>query len=147
MSIYRFPDHSKVWIYQADRALSTTEKTWLEEQLSAFIAEWAAHGTKLMAGGEILGDYHLVLVVDETAYGASGCSIDSSVRFIKRIGAELNVDFFNRMNMLVEKEGAQQLVKFNELDQFSDWTLYNPLVQDLGMFRTFWKIPVSQRTF
>ncbi len=34
---------------------------------------------------------------DETQAEASGCSIDGSVHFVKELGAEIGVDFFNRM--------------------------------------------------
>lgn len=147
MSIQELPDHSKVWLYQADRPFSATEKEWVKEVLPKFISEWAAHGTKLAAAGEIVGDYHIVLAVDETAYGASGCSIDTSVRFIKGLGDELGINFFNRLNMLLEIEGSQQLVPFLQLSNYPTAQVYNPMIATLKEFRESWKIPVVDLKF
>ena len=40
-------------------------------------------------------DKKIVLIADEEKATASGCSIDSSVKCIKSIGSQLNIDFFN----------------------------------------------------
>lgn len=147
MSLQQLPDHSKVWLYQADRALTSTEKEWLQEVLTKFVAEWAAHGTKLAAAGEVVGDYHVVLAVDETAYGASGCSIDTSVRFIKGLGDELGINFFNRLNMLLEIEGKLQLVPFLQLSNYPSAQVFNPMIETLKEWRESWKIPVADLKF
>ncbi|MCC6699924.1 MAG: hypothetical protein IT221_00265 [Fluviicola sp.] len=147
MSLQQLPDHSKVWLYQADRALTSTEKEWLQEVLTKFVAEWAAHGTKLAAAGEVVGDYHIVLAVDETAYGASGCSIDTSVRFIKGLGDELGINFFNRLNMLLETEGKLQLVPFLQLSNYPTAQVFNPMIETLKEWRENWKIPVADLKF
>lgn len=147
MSLQQLPDHSKVWLYQADRAITSTEKEWLQEVLTKFVAEWAAHGTKLAAAGEVVGDYHIVLAVDETAYGASGCSIDTSVRFIKGLGDELGINFFNRLNMLLEIEGKLQLVPFLQLSNYPSAQVFNPMIETLKEWRESWKIPVADLKF
>jgi hypothetical protein len=147
MSLQQLPDHSKVWLYQADRAFTATEKEWLQEVLTKFVAEWAAHGTKLTAAGEVVGDYHIVLAVDETAYGASGCSIDTSVRFIKGLGDELGINFFNRLNMLLEIEGELQLVPFLQLSNYPTAQVFNPMIETLKEWRGNWEIPVADLKF
>jgi hypothetical protein len=142
-----FPDHSKVWLYQSDRAFTLEEKSWLTHQLSQFISEWAAHGTKLMADAMVLGDYHIVLVVDEQVFGASGCSLDTSTRFIKTLGTTLSIDFFNRLSMLIESNETVKLVPFSQLNEYENWMLYNPLVQNLKGLRNEWIILVADRNF
>ncbi len=148
MSLTQLPSHARCWVYQSDRALTGTEKAWIKEQLNRFIPEWNAHGTKLIAEGEQIGDYHIVLAVDEQAAGASGCSIDSSVRFMKQLGQELSVDFFNRMKILLEdSHGEQQLVPFSEINLYPEHTLFNNLVQNLGELNTNWKVKVSESQY
>jgi len=148
MSLTQLPSHARCWIYQADRALTGTEKEWIKEQLNRFIPEWNAHGTKLIAEGEQIGDFHIVLAVDEHSAGASGCSIDSSVRFIKQIGQELHVDFFNRMKILLEdSQGSQQLVAFSEINNYPDYTVFNNLVQNLGEWKSNWKVKATESPY
>lgn len=147
MSFFDLAPEAKCWIYQSDRALNATEKEWLNEQLDRFVAEWAAHGSKLLAQGKIIGDYHVVLAVDESQAGASGCSIDASVRFIKSVAGELQVDFFNRMKLLVENDAQQQLVPFSEISNYPESTVYNNLVPTVGELETKWKVKVSESPF
>lgn len=134
-------DDAKIWSYQADRLLSTTEVNWIKDQLKQFLPEWAAHGTKLKAYGDVLNSAHVVLAVDESAHNASGCSIDSSVRFIKSLEKELGVSFFNRLKMLVEDEGDLKYIGFSEIDSLPESCfVYNNMVTSVGEFKTNWKV-------
>jgi hypothetical protein len=95
------PNHSRVWLYLADRKLDATEAQYVNEQIHHFLSNWAAHNKKLSCDGTLLFNQYLMLAVNEDIESASGCSIDSSVRFVKSLGAELAVDFFNRLNVMV----------------------------------------------
>ncbi|MDR0801782.1 hypothetical protein [Fluviicola sp.] len=137
------PDEARLWSYQSDRKLTATEKTWIEEVLSDFLKEWAAHGAKLDAYGTVLGDYHVLLVVHEEQANASGCSIDSSVHFIKHLEKELGISFFNRLKMLVDAS-EPYFVSFSELDKLTPDTLvYNNMVMNVGEWKRSGKLPVS----
>jgi hypothetical protein len=50
---------------------------------SNFCIQWTAHGANLKAYGEVRHHRFIVMIVDETAAGASGCSIDKSIHFIR----------------------------------------------------------------
>jgi hypothetical protein len=140
----QLPDDARLWSYQSDRKLTATEKAWIEEILPPFLAEWAAHGAKLNAYGAVLGDYHLILVVNEDQANASGCSIDSSVRFIKQLEKELGISFFNRLKMLVDNGQEEFFTSYAELDQLSpDTKVYNNMVMSVGEWKKSWKVPVA----
>ena len=79
---------------------------------------------------------HLIFSVDESIESASGCSIDSSVRLMKQLGSELQVDFFNRSFVLVSKETESKRVHIQKLNQFLDWKTRNPLAINLEEVRT-----------
>ncbi len=133
MNLENLSPDSRLWLYQANRPLSPTEIVWAKEQIENFTAEWAAHGHQLKAAGDVLNPYFIALAVDLTHENASGCSIDSSVRFVKALGQELNIDFFNRLKMLVESEnGDQALVPFKQIKDNPENYVYNPLVDKLG---------------
>jgi hypothetical protein len=130
-----FPDHSRVWIYQADRQLDGTELAFVKDGLDAFIADWAAHGKGLQAQGEVVYDRVLILCVNETSVHASGCSIDSSVRFVKVLGSELGVDFFDRLHLnLLTGDGIER-IHLSELTKFPTALLIDPMVANLGQLR------------
>ena len=138
------PD-SRLWLYQADRALSPTETEWLNEQLEVFTTEWAAHGNQLRAAGEVLNPYFIALAVDLTQANASGCSIDASVRFVKAAGAELGIDFFNRLKMIMESDaGTHSMIPFKQISEYPENFVFNPLVDRLGDLGTQFKIKAAQ---
>jgi len=147
MSHFELTSDSKCWVYQSNRPFSSTEKEWLNEVVDRFVDQWAAHGNKLLAQGKVIGDYHVVLGVDEKQAGASGCSIDSSVRFIKEIGQELGVDFFNRMNLLVEENNETKMVPFAQVANHPDAFVYNNLIQTIGDLESKWKVKVTESPF
>ena len=93
----QFPDHTRLWIYQSERKLTAAECEQLKMELNSFVERWASHSVNLMATGDVLMSAFIVLGVDESAKGASGCSIDSSVHFVKQLSHSLGVDFMNRM--------------------------------------------------
>ncbi len=133
------PDHSRVWLYLANRKLDSTELHYAEEQLQSFLKSWAAHGKNLFCDGRFLFDQYLVLVVDEKQESASGCSIDSSVRFVKSLGNELGVDFFNRMNVLeFDGEKTNTTNYFEAIEKKR--TFLNPLIESLSELRGSWLI-------
>lgn len=142
-----FPNESRVWLYQTDRALSSTEMDWLTQELKQFVTEWAAHGTKLWADGVVLNLYFLAFVVDESVTPPSGCSIDSSVKFLKAAGKELGVDFFTRMKVCVAVDDAIQQIDFHDLSKLEnpkEVRIFDPLVDNLYDLRTNWVRSVAE---
>jgi len=135
---------SRVWVYQSNRPFSENEKVQLTEAFKVFVDSWAAHGSKLVADATIIGDYFVVLAVDEKTAMASGCSIDSSVKFIKTIGQQFNIDFFNRLKLVVQKEDETKMIAFSDLGQYEDWKIYNTLVNTVDLLNSSFLIPVSE---
>jgi hypothetical protein len=128
------PAHSRVWLYLADRKLDATEAQYVNEQLHHFLSNWAAHNKKLTCDGTLLFNQYIILAVNEDIESASGCSIDSSVRFVKSLGQELNVDFFNRLKVLVI-ENQEPVVRsyFEAVENNLDFI--NPMITKLEELR------------
>ncbi len=135
---------SRVWVYQSNRPFSDNEKAQLTEAFKVFVDSWAAHGSKLVADAIIIGDYFVVLAVDEKTAMASGCSIDSSVKFIKTIGQQFNIDFFNRLKLVVQNNEETKMISFSDLGQYEDWKIYNTLVNTIDLLNSSFLIPVSE---
>ncbi len=145
MKLDNFPPDTRVWIYQADRQLSATEKTWLQEQIDAFTAQWASHGNQLTAGGYVYNDFTVVLGVDTSQANSSGCSIDKSVHFIKEAGKALEVDFFNRLKVWVKNnEGQPERMSFKALSDQPDLVYYNGMVQTLAELNSKYEIRAGE---
>ena len=143
------PAHARLWIYMADRSFTENECAEIRNALKTFTASWAAHGKELRSYGELLYDRFLVLAVAEDVYAASGCSIDSSVKFIREIAARYQVDFFNRrLVAYVTADGSIQSCDFSQLTQLQndgtiqdDTIIFNNLVETKEAFEKEWQQP------
>lgn len=117
--------------------------------LGDFVSTWAAHGSALAGKGYIKYNLFLILEVDEAQAGVTGCSIDSSVRFIKGLEQSYGVNFFDRMKVsfkdatgtvrLVGREEFERLVKDSEVT--ADTMVFNNLIQQGEELLTNWEIP------
>ena len=106
------PDSSRIWLHLANRKLVASEEQFLKEQLTVFLDSWSAHGKRLQCNATLLFSQYLIFSVDENIESASGCSIDSSVHFAKRMGSELGIDFFTRLEVLVVEGNATRLLSY-----------------------------------
>jgi hypothetical protein len=145
-----FADDSKVWIYQSSRLFSLSEALEIEELLNKFSAEWHSHGDKVKAYCNLFFGQFVVLMADETNAGVSGCSTDSSVRFIKDLEKQFKVDFFNRTNLAFVIKDKIQLLPMNQLQYamengfITSNTLYfNNLIQNKKELEQNWIVPIK----
>ncbi len=141
LPIEQMPDHSRVWVYQANRPFSASETQAIVNYLTPALTQWAAHGAGLNASFEIRFQQVIVIAVDETINAASGCSIDASTRWFKEMGAALGIDFFDRSTAIVEGDEVILLpltaLKNNPLLTPSKDVI--PLqTESLGAYRSGW---------
>ncbi len=113
----QFSPQSKIWVYQADRDLNDEELLMANRYLQDFCTEWTAHNQQLLAGAEILYKRFIVLKVDETHTGASGCSIDKSVKALRELSDKLGTGLFNRMKIPYFEDNTIKTVDFNLVEQ------------------------------
>ncbi|WP_420582444.1 hypothetical protein [Reichenbachiella sp.] len=140
-------DTSRVWIYQADKLLSTSQQSQIESKCNSFLQEWAAHGQALKSSFQIIHDKFLVISVDESFNQASGCSIDASVALIKNLEQEFEINFFDRTKVCFFIDGEVVEVPLNGIKAevesgtiTSETLTFNNLVTDIRSFQTEWKV-------
>ncbi len=119
-------DVSRVWIYQSDKPFSASEATDIKNQIKAFCKIWTIHNQWLKADGDLLHDRFIVLMVDESQAGASGCSIDKSVHFIQSLESKFGANMFDRMTFAYQENGE---VKTAHRDVFADLYAKNGKIQ------------------
>ena len=124
-------------IYTSNRIISSIESQEILKEIKSFVGSWQTHQKSLNADGTILLDRCLVFAVDEEIQSISGCSIDSSVKFVKSIGQKYNIDFFNRLNILLLKDEKPLMVSYHELNNYKDAYLFNPNVETLAIYSFF----------
>ncbi|MBK6998178.1 MAG: hypothetical protein IPH31_26100 [Lewinellaceae bacterium] len=147
-----FSPHSRVWVYTSNRPLTEEESAFAQKNLDAFCQQWTAHNQALLAKAEVFENQFLVLMVDETQAGASGCSIDKSVHFLELLGEEIGADFFERMRFAwVNDQGEMQfanrpefsaLVQSGNINQ--ETLMANSLVQTKSELAEKWLVPFGK---
>ncbi|MEE6186226.1 hypothetical protein PIECOFPK_02828 [Mycovorax composti] len=146
-----FHPNSRVWVYQASRLLSLQEAFDAEDKINAFVEEWQSHGAKVKAAGFLFFGQFVILMADESIATVSGCSTDSSVRFIKSLEARYGVSFFDRTTLAFIIKDKVQLLPLAQLQYAFDNgfvngdTLYfNNLVATKAELENNWIIPVKE---
>lgn len=109
-------DSCKIWVYFAEQALGDKEAI-VQKEVEGFLAQWKAHGSPLVAGCEIVDNQMLVIAVDEASQQATGCSIDSQVRFMQQLGQQLDINFFNRQLLAAQIDSALKVFSFQDFDK------------------------------
>ncbi|MDG1041103.1 MAG: ABC transporter ATPase [Polaribacter sp.] len=145
------PNNSRVWIYQSDRVFTEQEVDFISKKATAFIEQWTRHGDNLRGSFTIRYSQFLVLAVDENFNNVSGCSIDASVRFVKELENELQIDLMNKLHVSF-RDGANinivQLAAFQEFAKAQKVTketiVFNNMVQTKEEFATNWEIPAGK---
>lgn len=143
-------EDSRIWIYQSNRVFNEAEVTHIQQKLNEFTSQWLAHGNKLAALGEVRFNQFIILSVDEMQAGATGCSIDKSVKLIQEIEQELSVNLFDRFQVAY-RDGENIIScnrqKFEELikaGKVTEQTLvFNNLISTRRELETNWQVPMK----
>lgn len=143
--------NSRLWIYQADRKLTALEQKKCLDQLEAFLNQWAAHGNDLMASGIIKHDYFLIISTDESFNMASGCSIDTQVRFVQQLSSNLGVDFFQRTNIAFLINNEVELVPLSQIKSevengriLAHTLFFDNTIQTKGQLKNNWCVEAGK---
>jgi hypothetical protein len=124
----------------------------MQSTLAEFMNSWASHGNELYGDFALESDLFLLVGADESKAPTSGCSIDSLTRKIKEIGKQLNIDFFNRLNIAYEDSTTKihlvSMLEFKKLMSSDDitgqTTVYNNLIETVADLDANWRTKVSQ---
>lgn len=141
----------RIWIYQADRILTEQESQQISVELTAFAEQWKVHGKPLSASAELRDNLFIILKVDEDVAAASGCSVDSSVRFLKGIEEKYHVQLFDRMQFayksvngvaVVNRSGFEKLLAAGEIN---DHTLvFDNTITHEHQLENAWAVPFKE---
>lgn len=151
VTLNHLPPRARVWVYQASRPLTEAELLALQPRLAAFAESWTSHGRQLAASAEVLRQQFLVIGLDEEVAGASGCSIDASVRFVQELEQVLGVALLEKSRMAFLLQGQVRLLSRPEVraaiaaGQLTPDTLYfNNTLTTKGELDAQWPAPAGQ---
>ncbi len=145
----QFSENSRVWIYQSDKELTAEQTQKLQQQLNNFTENWTAHNHQLKAAAMVKYNRFIMLLVDESQAGATGCSIDKSVHLMKQLEQEYHINLFDRFNLAYRTDSGidsapraqfEELIKAGVIDE--NTVVFNNRVQTLADLQTKWEVPL-----
>ena len=146
-----FPDNARVWVYQSSRPFVEKEEIEINEQLHHFYANWQAHGAPVKGWAKLLYRQFVVIMADESDVEVSGCSTDSSVRVIKSLERQYDVNFFDRMTITFLRNEKAEMLPFNQVQYAidkgyinKDTYLFNNVVTNKKDLMEQWLVPLSE---
>lgn len=146
----QLPDNSRLWVFQLNRFIDSNESQLIENALTTYLDEWNAHGKPLPASFKLIKNRFLVVAADESATGASGCSIDALTHVIKELQAQLKIDFFDRTSLVyLENENLKSEPinsfkdKIRERTLSPDTLIFNLVLQTKGQLNNQFLQPVK----
>ena len=119
--------------------------------LQDFVTGWNSHGDPVKGYANLFFGQFIILMADETATGVSGCSTDTSVRLIKSIEQQFNVQLFDRQSLAFIIKDKIQLLPLSQLayaveNNFinGDTLYFNNTVLTKKEWMDHWLIPVKE---
>jgi hypothetical protein len=145
------PETARIWIYQSNRKLNKEEKEFLMGKLTAFCDQWNTHGALMPSSFDLLHDQFIILAVDESKLGASGCSIDSSVRTLREIEQRLGVNLLDQGKISFIEDGNVITSKLQEIKEYihggnlkEETPVFNPMINKKEDLSEKWLIPANE---
>ncbi|MCW5908934.1 MAG: hypothetical protein KIS94_13805 [Chitinophagales bacterium] len=145
------PHTARTWVYQSTRKLTMPESIIVREKINGFVEQWTSHKMEVTGWGDLLYDRFVILMADEEQVQLGGCSIDSSVRFVKTLEAELQTNFFDRWNIAYKKgndvlsAGRSDFARLLETGEITDDTIvFNNLLHTKKDLLENWQVPYRE---
>ena len=88
-SFSELPDDSRLWVFAASDRIVGERVSELLDAVDEYLASWKAHGEPLTSARDWRDDRFLVIAVDQSTAGASGCSIDALFRILQQLQGRL----------------------------------------------------------
>ena len=151
VSFDKLPLNSRVWVYSSNRKFIQKEIISIRKDLEDFLSIWTSHNQNLETAFELRYDRFIIIAVNQELNSASGCSIDESVRFIKKLENKYEVDLLDKMNVIYKQDKHLYHKKLNEFISMYknnsvslNTVVFNNLVNTVGEYKVKWEVPAKE---
>ncbi len=130
----KLPSDARTWVFGATPALDEAASARLLKDVDKHLAAWKAHGSPLTVGRALLEGRFLIVAVDQSTAGASGCSIDGLFRMLQLAEAGYGVSLV--AGGRVFWRDRQGTVQGGSRDDFREAAAMGTLTRDSSVFDT-----------
>ena len=143
------PDDGRLWVFGAAAPLDADSAARLLEVVDAYLSQWHAHGTPLMAARDWRDSQFLAVAVNEAATGASGCSIDGMFRTLAALETEIGISLVGAGRIFWrDRTGAVRCASRTDFssaarsgDVDADTMVFDPSITSVGEWRSSFERP------
>jgi hypothetical protein len=143
VSFDSLPDASRVWVFGSDKALPEEKADVLLKGVDEHLESWKAHGAPLTVGRQWRDDRFVVVAVDQSTAGASGCSIDGLFRVLQSLERETGANLVGGGRVFYrDHHGQVQCAARADINALiadgsitRDSVVFDTTLTDLGTFR------------
>ncbi len=142
------PQTARVWIYPSNRLLTGEEEAQITADLTAYLSNWASHGTLVRSAFELRYHQFIVIAADDNQH-IGGCSLDELAHFIQDLEQKYNLLLLDKMNVSYRHEDKiyyvpltdfKKLVQHKKVD--GNTIVFNNLVTNLYEYEQAWETPM-----
>lgn len=144
------PDTSRLWIYMSNKTFSQEQESYITEKMTKFCTRWNHHKNDLKSSFELKYKRFIILAVDESYNEVSGCSINKSIKLMKKFEKELDLDLMNRLNTAFKEGDKMQVVDLSTFKEMAKrkkldnkTIVFNNLVDTKAAYNNTWEVPAS----
>jgi len=145
------PGSSRIWVYQAEREFTPDEANEVSRSTADFIESWTSHSQQVHASFELRYNRFLVLMLDESRVPAGGCSIDTSVHFIRSLESKFQNPMTDRMRFAFRDGDKIRVMGKGEFEELvtagnisGNTVVFNNLVSSKRELDSQWEIPMKE---
>lgn len=145
------PNTARLWIYMSDKEFTEEQTNYIHTKMEKFCTRWNHHKNDLKSSYELKYNRFIILAVDESYNEVSGCSINKSIKLMKKFETQLDLDLMNRLNTAFIENEKLQVTDLNTFKEFAktqkvnkDTIVFNNLAATKEAYTKTWKVPASE---
>ena len=149
-ALQNMPAEAHVWVFQSTRTFTELDLTEIHSKSSAFTEVWKSHGNAVASSFNIFYNRFIVVAVDERTVKVGGCSQDSLHGFIKELGRQLDINFFDRMQIAYRSNNEILTSPLSEFEKLAEQKIinestivFNNMVSTKADFDKNWEVPLK----
>ncbi|MEP7320738.1 MAG: hypothetical protein ABI761_02425 [Saprospiraceae bacterium] len=147
----QLPEDARIWIFSIDGEMQADKHSALKEALKDFILDWTSHQQSLKASASIIDDRFIIIGLDQSQYGASGCSIDKLMRLIQNLELKTGLSLLLKNKIAIQHLDKVQWKTVAEIKQAKmEGTLdeesvyFDTMIDSVFLFKNHWIKPLNE---
>jgi len=100
-------DDTRVWLYAADRRLTSQQAEAVRARLRTFMATWDSHARNVVSELALVDNRLLVVGAEVPGGSISGCGIDKSLHTLDSLARELDFVWVNGLHIVYRDQQGQ----------------------------------------